>query len=70
MWSDIIRIGSIELEDSQTWLCIQHTRNIVCLSRKTSQDRHGAIPTTVYGSGGSPGIDGAKGERVQASVPR
>jgi hypothetical protein len=28
---------SIELEDRQTGLCIQHTRNIVCPSRKTSQ---------------------------------
>src|SRR5271170_6174539 len=70
LWSDIICIGSIELEDSQTWLCIQRTRNIVCLSRKMSQWPARCIPHNVYGSRGSPGIDGAKGERVQASVPR
>jgi hypothetical protein len=44
--------------------------NIVCLSRKTSQWLARCIPNNVYGSGGGSGIDGAKGERVQASVPR
>jgi hypothetical protein len=48
------------LEDSQTWLCIQHTRNIVSLSRKTSYGWHGASPTTFTEVESSPGIDGAK----------
>jgi len=39
-----------------------------CMSVEKDEPRR--IPNNVYGSGGSPGIDGAKGERVQASVPR
>lgn len=42
-----IYIRSIELEDSQAWLCIQHTRNIVYVGReRRANGRHGASPTT------------------------
>jgi hypothetical protein len=41
----------------------------VFLERRAN-GRHGASQQRLRKLGGSPGIDGAKGERVQASVPR